>query len=641
MISSITDDTIFTYIDTAKKINAKFVFLVSDRMFDIDETEDLFVDKLTRIVSIFNKNGIRTGCWMTTLGYGNPLDEKAKKKTEGFLKISDVDGSGNPNADCFCPLDKRFVDFTDKKIKAIIKSGIRTILLDDELCLSVRPGVGCGCEKHMNLFNERVGEKVDRQRLLNHIISGKPNKYRTAWVDLMGETLKDFCIEIRKFVDTIDSDVKIGLCTGFTSWDVEGVNPCELAKILAGKNRPLLRLSGATYWHIFRDNVSRSLERTIEFVRQQEYWCKGYDIELLDENDTYPRPRYVVPAAYVEIYDLALRFTTNINSLKYVFDYFAKPDYEAGYVKAHIENEKVRAWIDKNKTEKTIGLHIVDEREKIKDITIAEHNYYANARRSEWQIKRHNYLNQVFDNGAEFLIANSVPTNYEESDNVSIAFGQNVNFLSDNDFDRGLIIDIPAAIILQERGIDVGLRDYRLASVSREYFGDNFDNVIDYTYLCDGRYYKLKIDSDAEISSVFIDNGKSYPFCYYYENAENKKFLVYAFDGYSLNQKGSVFRSYYRQRQLYNYIRKMGGKTVIQSVGNPRIYIQCGQAGNDYCIFIANVFEDKLIRPSFVLDGEYKIIDIVNGSARIEKDNLIFNSNIEAYSCVCIRIGKK
>ena len=51
--------------------------------------------------------------------------------------------------------------------------------------------------------------------------------------------------------------------------------------------------------------------------------------------------------------------------------------------------------------------------------------------------------------------------------------------------------------------------------------------------------------------------------------------------------------------------------------------------------------EDKLIRPSFVLDGEYKIIDIVNGSARIEKDNLIFNSNIEAYSCVCIRIGKK
>jgi hypothetical protein len=38
-------------------------------------------------------------------------------------------------------------------------------MLDDDLCLSVRPGLGCACDNHLSEFSRRMGRSITLEEL--------------------------------------------------------------------------------------------------------------------------------------------------------------------------------------------------------------------------------------------------------------------------------------------------------------------------------------------------------------------------------------------------------------------------------------------------------------------------------------------
>ena len=217
-----------------------------------------------------------------------------------------------------------------------------------------------------------MGEEFTEDILKNHIISGRPNRYRNIFDDVMGKTLKDFASEIEREVHKDYPDVRIGLSANSASYLMEGVDILELCKIIAGENEPFLRLTGAPYWQ-----NAGSLNASIEAIKLQSFWANG--MECVSEGDGIPRQRQIVSASEMEIYDMA-SYANNpeIGILKYMLDYSASADYEKGYVDLHSRNEKHYEEIKKRFSGKrSVGLNVAEYMDMYKKTTIGEDFSFA------------------------------------------------------------------------------------------------------------------------------------------------------------------------------------------------------------------------------------------------------------------------
>ncbi|MDD4891888.1 MAG: hypothetical protein PHU85_18360, partial [Phycisphaerae bacterium] len=325
MNSNLTDETREQHLIELRRAMTDRVFIALDRCLatEGDPERLALMSRLSDNIAYFAKHGLDVGVWTPTLGFGVPLARKDVANVDSFTRITSIKGA--VGKDAFCPMDERFTALIGGLVTDIARAGARLIMLDDELCLSVRPGLGCACDLHMAEYRRRIDESIDRADLTRKVFSGGPSRYRDAWLDLMGDTLKGFCRKVRAAVDSVDPAIRLGFCAGYTSWDVEGADALELTRILAGKTRGFLRFTGAPYWISLRRFRGQTLQTVIESVRMQEAWCAGSGVEVFHEADSYPRPRYHVPAALVECYDLCLRASGGMDGLKYLMDYTSSP----------------------------------------------------------------------------------------------------------------------------------------------------------------------------------------------------------------------------------------------------------------------------------------------------------------------------
>ena len=150
-----------------------------------------------------------------------------------------------------CPTDKSFVKFSQNYIQNIAKCNIDLIMFDDDFCYNFMKGSpACLCDNHIAMINEMTGEKHNREQLTELIMSGGKNKYRDAWIQANGDAFRNFARSIREAVNEINPKIRIGACTCMSSWDIDGTNPDEIARILAGGTKPFYRLIGAPYWAV-------------------------------------------------------------------------------------------------------------------------------------------------------------------------------------------------------------------------------------------------------------------------------------------------------------------------------------------------------------------------------------------------------
>ena len=620
------------YNEDFKKLGVDTVFFTEPERIVLtsDTRRELIMKRISEAVKTYESLGYECGMWISTLGYGGPL--YAFGEENPFTQIRSIVGA--EVGDASCPTDEKFVSCVCRAIKDIAKAGAKIIMLDDELCLSVRPGLGCACENHLKEFSRRMGRKVALEELPALLFTGETNEYRKEWLKMQGDTMRAFCRSLRAALDEVSPDTRLGFCSGYTSWDVEGADAIELTKILAGGTKPFLRFTSAPYWlHKQRFGAS-PLPTFIELARMQAAWAKDEGIEIFTECDTFPHDRFHTPVSHVQCFDAATMLTRDVGTLKYFYHYPCLPETERGYIDAHLASKETfeklqNAFHSRNE----VGVRVYEEMHKLAEATLPEK---FNPATSQKQIM----TKHIFSEAQKMLSVNAIPTVYEGKGLCGIAFGENAKYLSNEAINNGLILDIDAAKILQIRGIDVGLIESKPLRLNiLEDFGDGKPvSVFWATDLCD-----LKINENAKVISEFVDTDYftepryRTPSAYLYENKEGQRFLVYAFRAKNQPEISGMYWSYGRGKQIANVIEWLGGKALpAECCGHPYGYCRCNEDDASVAVAYFNCSPDGIDKLKFTFNKAIKSINVIGGRGTQTDERTIILEDIRSFGYVAI-----
>ncbi len=223
-----------------RRFGAERVFLALDT-YETDENKRAEVLKSLRDnCRFFQENGLEIGAWIWAFWV---------KNNRIFRNMRSIKGTEIRQA--MCPTDEKFIEFATDYIRDIAKSGVSLIMFDDDLrygFLSDSPA--CLCDRHIEMINEITGERSTREELEKYITSGTKNKFRDAYLQANGDAFRHFAIRVREAVNDVEPCIRVGICACMSTWDIDGTDAYELAKLLAGNTKPFARLIGAPYWAV-------------------------------------------------------------------------------------------------------------------------------------------------------------------------------------------------------------------------------------------------------------------------------------------------------------------------------------------------------------------------------------------------------
>ncbi len=610
-------------IKEAHRLGAERLFFCPCTPTSSEDKKACDIERIRKSREIYEKAGFETGVWISTMGHGGDLVGVSTDSDKEYTHITGLHGVTTENS--FCPLDPAFSDDVCSYLKKIASTGVKIIMLDDDFRFSHRGDCGCTCKYHLAEYEKRLGEKINREDILKKAFGGGYNKYRKIYYDMLGDTLRDFAKKMREAIDEVNPDIRFGFCAVTSSWDCDGADAIELSKITAGKTKPFLRFIGAPYW-ANGGSLTNHIQYAAELERMQASWCKNETIEVFGEGDTYPRPRFITPAAFLESFDMILRADGNFDGiLKYGIDYISSPDYETGYADHAKKNEKIYREIDKYFKNKTaVGINVTCKMKKLLNTEFSD---------PENQIT--STVDSAFYQTEQLLLTNcSVPLTYGNAP-VTTAFGENGKYITNRG--NGFIIDAIAAENLNALGIDTGIEAVIKKdgiSVLNEYFPS--ENEIISSDASFGAV-KLKLKPGATVLSEFIITGKDgktnrLPSCVKYENKNGQRFLIYAYDFDKVRRNTSFMRNYMRQEQLIREYEWLADEKLPATCKkHPDLYIMAKKSENSMAVGLWNIYPDEIFTPVVKLDKIYNNIKFINGKGTLCGDTVIFESDISAY----------
>ena len=575
-------------------------------------------------VNFFKSHGFEVAVWVgQTLGHGGSL--AVPRVSEDGKHFEMMKGTnGTMRGGTACPLDNGFVDWFCARVKGLALTGVDTIMLDDDFRLSQHGGgFCCVCDMHMQKMSELCSEELKSEDVMTKVFSGKPNKYRDAWIKAQGDSLYDLAKRLRAAVDEVDPNIRIALCTAHSVWNIDGVDTLKLTRILAGNNTPLLRLHPAPYWGV----KIMPLPSVFETARMLVSFVDDKTFELMPEGDVYPRPRYSTPASYLELFDAVLRADGMYgNGFKYMFDYNSDPTYETGYVKHHIHYLEAQNAVSKMfDGGKCVGVRI---HERPNMLATSDFSLSAPKDRSPYPW------------GGVLMARCGVPTTYEGEGICDAVFGENARYFDLANAKNGVIIDAVAATILTELGFDVGLANlsgFSVCNVAHEFFGVGKVKVNPEGV----RFINADISGKANLLSYVLVNGENKPVAYTYENADGVKLLVYTFDASALDEHSEMLCTYARANQIKDTIENFfGQKLPVKYENSPNLYTLCKEHEDGLSVILANCFADIVLEPTIELDKCYSEAEFVNCEGSLEGNILKLNAPINAFTFVAVKLKK-
>jgi hypothetical protein len=566
-------------------------------------------------------HGFQTALWASTLG---------AFAHSGYTPLTTI--NGKPLCLWACPMDAGFGKAFCRVIEKIAALGIAKIVLEDDFRMQCCEGdISCFCEQHMKFYSEYLGRAVTREEMKDGLFNSAPNQYREAWMAGCRKGLEDLARQIRASADEVNKNLSFVLCCGPALFGGDGTDPEALRNILSGDNAPAqLRLIGAPYWSVFNN----PLNAVIDFPRRQAFECSKAGIECYGEGDPYPRPRYTCSATEVEFYHTVLLADGHCDRLfKYGCDYTSSFDYEKGYAERAEENRELYAQIKEMfHGKKCVGFHPLEPFDKVK----RAHRLAMAPEHAVMDTALRRYTSSL-----------SLPTAFEKG-GVNLIFGENARCVECEDLKYGAVLDMAAAMILQERGIDVGIE--KTVKHTPGETGHGLP-VYDETYFEEkevvGLYGKpvscldlvLKAGAKEESKLHIID--RDYTGSYTYENADGRRFLIYNFDMDEMVKTSGWVRSYCRQAQLARLYPWLNGSPVDAiCLGNPDLYLLAKKDDNSLAIGLWNYSKDKILNPVVQLGRRYANIKIVGGEGRLEGDKIMLTTQIKAYEFCFIEVTK-
>ena len=628
MNATVTPKTREEYLRQFLACEVRRVFLVPS--LDVARGEVLDLEQLRENLAFFETHGIEAAIWVgETVGHGGLThDDPTGKAQPAFVSLVNFDGERRPGT--VCPLDTSFQERLKTLFTKLAATGAKLILIDDDFRLSQhgKDSFCCLCPLHVERINQRCGEVLTREELRDRIFHGKPNSYRDAYLRESGDSLRHLARVLRSAVDKVDPTVGLALCSCHCVWDSDGTDPIELTHLLKGDHPPVLRLQGAPYWAVRGD---KKLPTVFEIARMMASFCKDTGFELMSECDAYPRPRYHVPASLVELQDALIRADGSIGtSLKYMFDYTASPFYETGYVERHVRDlPLLKETGERFAAGEQVGVRIVIRPHLLKDsdcdlITPQMASPYPTA--------------------GILMGYCSLPTTYTGRGICRAAFGQSVQDLADGDPEGGLILDAAAAILLTERGVDVGLdprADLRGSLVSTTATRCMTPNGEERALLLNGGCRLLTAPPRSAVEPLLscVADGTERLLCYRYENPEGQRFLVYLFEATSLHKDSGLLQGYLVQQATTRGVEWISRRPLpVTCMGHPQLYLLCKEGEKGLTVGVFNCHADSIYEPTLTLDREYATVDCLRGEGHLEGRTLIL-PELPAYSWTVVTLG--
>ncbi len=618
-----SEENLRSYLSDLSAVGADTVFLALDRSLHFADDRREMQATLTRNIARFRASGYTVGVWCSGFGYGNPPGAAEREAVSACTRLRSVSGIDAPG-DALCPEDPRFRAHILSLLRDIAKTSPDLIMIDDDMCLSVRPGLGCFCPRHIALLEAALGESLAGRDLPRLFFTGGRNRYRDAWLSVMGETMRAFCRDARAAVDTVSPALRLGFAAGYTSFDIEGADALELSRILAGGTTPFLRLTGAPYWSARALNrfPGKQLADAIEIARIQEAWCRESGIEIFSEGDSYPRPRYHVPSSRLECFDLATAASGGMGALKYLFDYRSRADYERGYFKHHMKNLPFyRAVSDHFDGKSAFGVRVYEKMRKIADATLpADFAHGAGSAEAGSRAERE-IMEGFFSPGAALLALSSIPTVFTGRGEVALAFGENVSEL--DDAPRKLITDLSGAELLLARGRDLGIR--RLEPTAPPHSEHCRGERIE-LFNCHGRFARAALKEGAELVTEFEDGAGRFPGSYRYRDGETE-YLVLLFDAYRTREDHALFLSYIRGRTLREFAN---GFPYMEDA--PCLYTLAKRGKDETALLFLNIHEDPIIEGTVMLGRSYRSCTLLGAEGTLDGDRITLHTDLPPFA---------
>lgn len=588
----------------------------------IPENESLA--ELKKALDFFEERGAETVVWLgQSIGHSGA-------RTNQVGKYRHLKYNTKGNIEAICPLDENFINDYKILVKEIAKTGARMIMLDDDFRLGYRGGLGCCCDVHMKAVCDEIGEYLTVDELHEKMLSGGRNKYRDAWLNVQGNSMYNFAHELRCAVDEINKDVRLSICCSPNSWDTDGFDVTKMVKIMAGGTKPFLRLIGAPYWGKLWQN--QKIGEVIEYERMEMAWMNGKDVEVFSEGDTYPRPRFATPAAYLECFDQILRADASSDGiLKYMLDYFVNPDYEPGYCAAAERNRKLYEEIERLFADKqAVGVYPYTKEHILRDAELEGDNP-----------NRVNDLQEaLFSAAARLAVRNSLPTAYK-GDGVKILFGEHARHIEKDELSTGCIIDIAAAKILEKRGIDTGTAEIgESKKFSHEYFpGENITAALRDEF----EVYHVGHKPGARILTEYAAGDDRINGIYRYENKDGLRFFVIPVDAEAEKLRRGLFESYALRRLITANLEWLGRRKLCACLSGdfPYMYFMTKKKGNRLCVGMWNLFEDAAHGVKVNAADEIEKINYINCSGHIIDNTVILDSVIYPFEFAALEIETK
>ncbi len=604
MNSTLNEKTRPLYLDMIKKAKAGRVWIALGREALFSRGKGL--ETLEENLRYFEENGLEAGVWISSLGFGSPLSFEACSWT----RIHSLEGKSQ-EMDAFCPEDPDFVLAFLTWVKDIAQKKPSLLMLDDELCLSVRPGIGCFCPRHLKLLREELGQDPD----LSKIFTGGKNPQRDAYLKVMGNTLRDFCRKTREAVDQVCPQIRVGFCAGFTSWDLEGVSPIELSRILAGSTKPFFRLTGAPYWVTVKRQrfKGQRLSAVIENARNQIAWCKGEEIEIFAEADSYPRACYNTPAMLVENFDIAMH-ASGIPSLKYLFDYHSSPRYEKQYHKIHCRNLPLYEKLE-GAFEGAIpcGVRVYRPKDRL------ENTVFPEAFVGEEAVMR-----SYFSKAAALLACQAIPVLYDGESDFAMVFGSDALYFEPKH--KKVVLDLPAALLLQGKGIDTGIAKV-IGTAPQPAWEAFADESVPFKYLGkEAEWKSLALKDGATVQSRY-STGQVASFTY-------KNFLVLNFDGTAVGEGSPILCSYERGRQLVSFFEN----PFPAIVGYTELYSICAKKENRHVVLFQNHSLDPVFDFEITLPKKARSFSLLGAEGTLAGDKILLHTEFSPQSTLLLEV---
>jgi hypothetical protein len=175
-----------------------------------------------------------------------------------------------------------------KNVAVILSKAKPDFLIVDDDFRMVLAGMGCYCDAHLQRFAKLSGKKYSREELQKIFDQTDPEskKLGDLYIKMTMDSLMEVAAAIREGIDSVNPDLECGYCTSSEGGEFE--YSADMAKILAGKNTPFVRLNNGFYMEDGALSFPyRQMNTAIE-----TYYIKDKVDQVISEGDTYPQNRY-------------------------------------------------------------------------------------------------------------------------------------------------------------------------------------------------------------------------------------------------------------------------------------------------------------------------------------------------------------